>query len=216
MKNSNERFLTTHVGSLVRPPKIRNALIAQQLGTPYDEDEFAINLRHGVADVVRKQADIGIDIPSDGEYSKPHWVSYIADRLNGVEVLDWNEAIAKGATGLGWMSKIKDRVDFADFYAAYMPVERYDWTGTAEDTLVARAQKKAKAILWHFNGPISYAGPEIIRRDIDNFKSALGKVKVAEAFMPVASPMAIEAGQSNPFYAKAEEFIYAIADALKS
>src|SRR5215469_16887003 len=92
MLMSTDRIVTTHVGSLVKPQPIRRALAAQQAGTSYDEESFDRKLTDAVTEVVREQADAGVDVPSDGEFSKAHWVWYVTDRLNGVEPADLGEA----------------------------------------------------------------------------------------------------------------------------
>ena len=83
MQRSSDRILTTHVGSLVRPMSIRNILSAREHGQPYDEAAYEKTLREEVAGVVRKQADVGVDIVSDGEYGKAGWIRYVSERLGG-------------------------------------------------------------------------------------------------------------------------------------
>jgi 5-methyltetrahydropteroyltriglutamate--homocysteine methyltransferase len=85
VRTSTERIVTTHAGSLVKPRPIREALAAQQAGKPYDEASFRRQLADAVTGVVRDQVDAGVDVPSDGEFGKAHWVWYVTDRLNGVE-----------------------------------------------------------------------------------------------------------------------------------
>ncbi len=85
MKRSTDRILVTHVGSLVRPTSIRDILWAREHGQPYDEAEYQKTLREEVAGVVRKQADVGIDVVSDGEYGKSGWIRYVAERLGGFD-----------------------------------------------------------------------------------------------------------------------------------
>ena len=75
MKRSTDRILVTHVGSLVRPDELAHLLAAKQIGQRVDEATYAETLRTSVADVVRKQAEVGVDIPSDGEYGKLGWTS---------------------------------------------------------------------------------------------------------------------------------------------
>src|SRR5437764_2972881 len=84
MKRSTDRILTTHVGSLVRPPEILEMILAKVTGRPFDEAEFQKRVSAGVKEAVRKQAEAGIDIPSDGEYSKPSFSAYINERLGGL------------------------------------------------------------------------------------------------------------------------------------
>ena len=85
MKHSQERILTTFVGSLARPPDLIGILDAKERGQSYDRDAFAARLRAAVAEVVRRQADAGVDIVSDGEQGKAGFVTYIGERLTGFE-----------------------------------------------------------------------------------------------------------------------------------
>jgi 5-methyltetrahydropteroyltriglutamate--homocysteine methyltransferase len=205
MLTSTDRIVTTHVGSLVKPQPIREALAAQQAGTRYDEESFDRQLADAVTEVVSEQVGAGIDVPSDGEFSKAHWVWYVTDRLNGVEPADLGEA------QMSWWMLTNDRTQFADFYAAYEPVQRYDWSGDAAAPLT---RLPAPIQFAKFTGPISYKGSASVHRDIDNFKAALAAAGAAEGFMPTAAPMAVELGQTNPAYKTDEEFVYALADAL--
>ena len=77
--HNTDRILTTHVGSLVRPPEFRRILEARRDGGPFDQAEYERVLRQSVIDVVRNQADAGIDIVSDGEFGKSiHWAAYVS------------------------------------------------------------------------------------------------------------------------------------------
>ena len=84
MKNSKDRLLTTHAGSLVRPASIVVAMRAKEAGEPYDEQALAADARTSVAEVVRHQAEAGVDIPSDGEQAKASFFRYLNDRLTGL------------------------------------------------------------------------------------------------------------------------------------
>ena len=83
MNRSTDRILVTHVGSLVRPISIRNILWARDHGQSYDEAAYTKTLRDEVANVVKKQADVGVDVVSDGEYGKAGWIRYVSERLGG-------------------------------------------------------------------------------------------------------------------------------------
>src|SRR5262249_29854613 len=85
MKRSTDRILTTHVGSLPRPADLLDAVRTKEAGKPIDEQTHAVRLRAAVAEVGRKQVDLGIDINDDGEYGKPSFVSYVNERLGGFE-----------------------------------------------------------------------------------------------------------------------------------
>ena len=92
MKRSTERILTTHVGSLVRPPEILEVILSRAAGRETDRDAFERMVSDGVCQVVRKQAEVGIDIPSDGEYSKPNFFGYATERLDGLTTQSKAEA----------------------------------------------------------------------------------------------------------------------------
>ena len=83
MKTSQDRILTTHVGSLPRPPELRQMLVRKDQGEAYDKDELARLVRQAVVDIVRRQVAVGVDIVNDGEMSKPGYSTYVADRLSG-------------------------------------------------------------------------------------------------------------------------------------
>ena len=85
MKDFGERILTTHVGSLCRPAALLEMVIDQVAGNPVDQDAFDKLVASSVRDVVAKQAEVGVDIPSDGEFSKPDFASYVTRRLGGIE-----------------------------------------------------------------------------------------------------------------------------------
>src|SRR5215469_2723946 len=86
MKRSTDRILTTHVGSLIRPAELQEFLRAKQAGKPYDEAAYQACLKKTVADVVREQADVGVDVVSDGEFGKSiSWSQYVLERLSGFE-----------------------------------------------------------------------------------------------------------------------------------
>ena len=86
MKRSTSRILTTHAGSLVRPPRLLDAVRAQQNRTP-DQQAYDSCLKDSVAEVVRQQAQVGVDIVSDGEFGKStSWSLYVLKRLSGFEL----------------------------------------------------------------------------------------------------------------------------------
>ena len=111
MKRSMDRILTTHVGSLVRPPEVRDVMRAKESGQ-YDATEVAARVKDAVAAVVQQQAACGIDIPSDGEYSKSSFSGYANDRLSGFESRP--SAAESRIFGRG-----RDRKAFAEFYQEY-------------------------------------------------------------------------------------------------
>lgn len=183
MKRSTDRILTTFVGSLIRPPALRELLDKR------DTPEFADTLRASVADVVRKQADAGLDVVSDGELSKSNWAGYILDRVTGFE-------LRPTPPGLQTYNRFgREGDEFADFYTQNVVGE---WS--------------PRVVVC--SGPIGYDDTQI-KRDISNFKAALAQVDVAEAFMPVVAPASFIRDAHNEYYPSEEAYVYATADALK-
>jgi len=205
MKRSSDRILTTHAGSLVRPPEILEVLKAEQVNEPIDQAAFAAKLRTAVADVVREQAAHGVDIPDDGEFGKVGWTTYVLERFAGLEPKDASRSTLPALAG-------KDRQDFAEFYAIWGPVERSLWLPPA---LQEAGRALAPTMRWVCTGPITYKGRAAIDRDIANFQAALAAAGVEEGFLPVAAPGSIEASHPNEYYTDDAEYVYAIANALK-
>jgi 5-methyltetrahydropteroyltriglutamate--homocysteine methyltransferase len=193
MKRSNDRILTTHVGSLIRPAALQEFLRAKQAGRPYDQAAHARCLAAAVADVVSKQAEIGIDVVSDGEFGKSiSWSQYVLERLSGFERRPITPAANPFTRGV-------DREQFAEFYAELDAREGV--STTVEAVCVA---------------PIAYTGQAELKRDIDNFKSALKGVNVTEAFLPVAAPASVIPDRKNEYYKSDEELIRAIGAAMRT
>jgi 5-methyltetrahydropteroyltriglutamate--homocysteine methyltransferase len=211
VKRSTDRILTTHVGSLVRPMSIRNIMTARDHGQPYDEAAYERILKDEVANVVRRQAEVGIDIVSDGEYGKAGWIRYVAERLGGFV----HREPRPGDFDATPNRLIREAQKFPEFYAAYHAIQYYDWLPPGESkTPLKPAAEAPKALVWECVGPISYTGQGVLKRDIANFKAALGAARVTEAFMPVAAPMSGRGLWLNAYYKNDEEIVVALADAL--
>jgi 5-methyltetrahydropteroyltriglutamate--homocysteine methyltransferase len=191
MKRSTDRILTTHVGSLIRPPALREFLAAKEAGKPFDEAAYAKCLKECVAEVVRKQADIGLDVVSDGEFGKAiSWAQYALFRLGGFE--------RRPFAGGNPFTRGVDRTHFADFYAE---LDARDKVETVMDSVAV--------------APITYAGAAELKQDIDNFKDALRAVDVAEAFLPVAAPPSVIPDRKNEYYKSDDDLQQAIAEAMR-
>jgi 5-methyltetrahydropteroyltriglutamate--homocysteine methyltransferase len=197
MQRSSDRILTTHVGSLPRPAELDDALEQRT----EDERAFALVLERAVADVVGKQVEVGVDIVNDGEFGKSSWTGYLTERLGGFEA----RPVPAGVNVLDG----KDFRDFAEYYAHAAAA------GTLWYMPDGRLRTPRAPLQWVCTHPITYTGQAALQRDIDNFKSALRGVEVVAAFLPVAAPASVEPGRMNEHYASEEEFVYALADALK-
>src|SRR5262249_36407271 len=113
MRTSRERILTTHVGSLIRPPALQAIMRTKQAQKTYDHAAYETCLRDSVAEVVRRQVEVGIDAVSDGEYGKSiSWNQYIVERMSGFE-LRGNPPGPGGRSGNPGL----DRSRFPEFYA---------------------------------------------------------------------------------------------------
>jgi 5-methyltetrahydropteroyltriglutamate--homocysteine methyltransferase len=201
VKRSSRHILTTHVGSLVRPPEMVEILQRKEDGTPFSDAERAILARH-VAEAVRMQAECGIDIPSDGEYSKTGFSQYITDRLTGFELR--TDLPGRG----GGTARSRDRRRFAD---AYREIE-----GSAQNAPTSPGRPQSQMVNTVCTAPVAYRGQAAVQTDIANFKAALAGQSFEEAFIPAVAPGTIELQRANHYYKTEEEFLHAIADAMKT
>jgi 5-methyltetrahydropteroyltriglutamate--homocysteine methyltransferase len=202
MPQNAERILTTHVGSLIRPPELIEFWRAIEDGRPHDEAAFETCLTESVAEVVRQQADVGIDIVSDGEFSKGvNWAFYIFKRLNGINVRpataeEMSDPMASMAGG-------RDRQAFSEFYAEY-------------DVASGLGKRLGNRVVC--NGAIRYCGQEQVGRDIRNLKAAVAKAqekhRSLSAFLPVVAPASALPGAKIEHYKDEETYLTALADAL--
>jgi 5-methyltetrahydropteroyltriglutamate--homocysteine methyltransferase len=193
MKRSTERILTTHVGSLIRPPALIEFLRAQQEGGTVDEVGFGACLTRSVADIVRRQVEAGVDVVSDGEFGKTiSWSQYALERLSGFE-----RRPLKG--GVNPFARGADRTRFAEFYAE---LDARDAPATQIEAVCV--------------GPITYTGQAALQRDIDNLKAALAAAPATEAFLPVAAPASVIPDRRNEYYPDEDACLAAIAEAMHS
>lgn len=194
MKRSANRILTTHVGSLIRPQALQEFLRARQSGRPYDERAYRFCLTASVAEVVRQQAEAGIDVVSDGEFGKSiSWAQYALERLSGFERRPIKQEAANP------FKRGADRTRFAEFYAE---LDAKEAVSTVSEAICV--------------GPIAYTGQVELQRDIDNFKAALKGVAVEEAFLPVAAPASVIPDRKNEYYKSDEDLQTAIAAAMRT
>lgn len=196
-----ERILTTHVGSLIRPPNLVAFWRDIEDGKPYDAAAFDASLAESVAEVVDQQADVGIDIVSDGEFSKgANWAFYVHKRLSGIAVRAAMPAEANDP--MASMGGGRDHQAFAEFYAEY-------------DAASGLAKRLGNRVV--VNGPIAYSNQQVLR-DIANLKAGLAKTKDRHpsltAFLPVVAPASALPGAKNEYYKDEETYLTALAEAL--
>jgi methionine synthase II (cobalamin-independent) len=149
MQHSTDRILVTHVGSLVRPMSIRNILWARDHGQSYDEAAYTKTLRDEVANVVKKQADVGVDLVSDGEYGKAGWIRYVSERLDGFV----HREIRPDDHEQNPIYVIREAQKFPEFYAAYTPIQYYDWLPPGQSNTSLKADPEAmrhKLLVWEY------------------------------------------------------------------
>jgi len=182
MKRSTDRILTTFAGSLIRPPEVL------ALGPETDEATRTATLKKAVHDVVHHQAEIGVDVVSDGEFGKSSWFTYVMNRLDGYEARP-AERPTIGVRG-------KDETRYPDFWQQAGPQG-------------GREYRRHVCV-----GPISYVGKSLMQRDVDNFLAALEGVSVGGAFLPVVAPTSISVDHANEYYPTHEAYLEAVADAL--
>jgi|SRR5579884_459828 5-methyltetrahydropteroyltriglutamate--homocysteine methyltransferase len=187
MKRSSDRILTTHTGSLPRPDDLTDLLYAAESGQLPDPRAFEMRVRDAVAESVRQQIEVGVDVVNDGEQGKISYSTYVTSRLSGYE----------GEVHVARRPR-PDAIDFPE------------WD---EQTRPARASFRVKRLAC--TGPVRYTGHEAVQRDIDNLKAALRGRHVREAFMTAASPGVIAVFQPNQYYPSNEDYLFALADAMK-
>lgn len=185
MKTSQERILTTHVGSLPRPPELKQLLVKKDQGEPYDADELAQLVSQAVADIVRRQRVVGVDIVNDGEMSKPGYSTYIADRL----------------TGFAGHEPAKPRLDTR---------EHPNFTAAYERMTGSNVARRAVCV-----GPIEWRDRRPLQQDITNLRAALDQADATEGFMTAASPGLVPVFQTNSFYPSHEAYVEAIAAVMQ-
>jgi 5-methyltetrahydropteroyltriglutamate--homocysteine methyltransferase len=193
MKQSTDRILTTHVGSLARPQDLLEMLRLQQTGGSVDEAAFTARVKTAVNDVVRRQAEAGIDVITDGEQGKPGFQTYVSDRLSGFET-------RPGGETPGSWAGTRERLTFPEYYDEQQRVQGVPLNPPVTITCT---------------GPIAYKGQAAVQADIANLKAALEGVPHVEAFLPSISVNNVEGQRRNEYYKTDDEFFQAIADAMR-
>ena len=185
MKASLERILTTHVGSLPRPPAVVEWLLRKERGEPLDGVQFERTMRQGVLDIVRRQAETGIDVVSDGETSKISYSTYIKDRY----------------AGFGGEHRPKTHLDLRD---------HPDFRERMKAFLGPRREKRMLC-----TAPVALRDGAPLEQDLAHLRAALEAVPRAEGFMNAASPGVVAAFMPNAHYPSHEAYIEALAEALR-
>lgn len=194
MKRSTDRILTTHAGTLSGPREFDELDTAMRSGQPYDHKAYGEVLRKAIAETVRRQGDIGIDIVSDGELGKSRGYPYYSQRVSGIE-----QKQLTGAQVSVSVYRTRETEEFREFY----------------DSLPARRSSVVPGTRTVVTGPLQHKGLGKLESELATFKTALEGVKVEEAFFPVLAPGWLDHFMFNEYYPTEETFIYALADILK-
>ena len=185
MKRSLDRILTTHTGSLPRPPDLIRTMFAREEGVPVDRAALAARIREAVAEVVRRQVEVGLSGVNDGEVSKPSYATYIKDRLTGFG-------------GTSQPLQYRDLVDFPE-----MAKRVFGDPG--------RSRRKTPAC----TGPVAVRDPAAAESDVDNLKAAVAATPAEDVFVSAASPGVISLFFRDDHYRDHEKYLFAIADAMR-
>ena len=186
MKRSDIRILTTHTGSLPRSPRLQELLREREEQRDFDPGLFAAGVREGVAEVVAKQQNAGVDVVNDGEQGRSQYATYVKERLTGFE----GERLVRARPRL-------DDADFPDFAATQTHMSSRNMPQPA------------------CTGPIGWRDFPAVQQDIDNLKAATADSQAEEVFMTAASPGVIANFLPNEYYPTEEAYLYALADVMK-
>jgi 5-methyltetrahydropteroyltriglutamate--homocysteine methyltransferase len=190
MKRSTFRILTTHCGSLPRPKDLLDLMKAKVSGRPYDPEAYAERVERAVGEIVRQQAEAGIDILTDGEQGKLGFFAYVRERLDGFEP----------KPNAHFPRFTAETEAFPEYYEQYM---KQAMTGASVSPIVPLV----------CTGRVSYKGLEAVRRDIENLKAALAGLNPEEVFMPSVAPSGVG---FNDYYATEEQYFWAVGEAMRT
>lgn len=181
-----DRILTTHVGSLPRPEALLSLMHDQAEGRAYDPAELDAELASSVKDVVRRQVEVGIDLVSDGEFSKPSYATYVSERL----------------TGFGGTGKILTPADLREFKAFSAHLVKIGG-------IVPRGVGSC------CQGPVGVKDGTALETDLKNMRAAVDAARPVGAFLNAASPGVVAIFQQNEYYPNDEAYIEAVAEAMR-
>ena len=193
MLHSTDRILVTHTGSLPRPRRLIEMMLAENEGRPVDPAEYEDTLRGAVHDIVRFQMDLGVDVVDDGELSKRGFAVYAHTRLDGLS--------ATGRVRVSPWDNSRESQAFPEHYGHYSPVPG--------------AKPNPSNMQMACTGPIAYRAQERLTQDLANLRAAVDEAGPVEAFVPAISPCDVAGNIENEYYRTEEEFLFAIADAQR-
>ena len=197
MRLSTDRILTTHVGSLPRPPDLLALLEAREHGREFDQAAFETGLVAAVREVVTKQVTAGINSVCDGEMSKISYTFYVRHRLSGITALRGVENEQPPQTAAH-----RDLLDHPDYMHRYNQMRG----GTSW---------YSREAVPCCTGPVAYRDRRPVETDLDNLAAACKAVNPGEAFMNAASPGVLTKFVPNRYYPDEDAYVEALANALK-
>jgi 5-methyltetrahydropteroyltriglutamate--homocysteine methyltransferase len=195
MKRSTDRILATHAGALPRPDDLKDMVFAKARGEKYDPNLLAGRLRESVAEVVREQVACGMDFVNDGEISKTNFTNYCRERLTGFETRP-----GKGDGPPPLSISGRDQKLFPEYFAS-----------GRGNTPQQASRTQAYCI-----APLQFTGHEALAADIDNLKAAVKGLDIAGTFMNANTPGTIEHWLRDEYYKDAKDFLFAIAEAMRT
>jgi 5-methyltetrahydropteroyltriglutamate--homocysteine methyltransferase len=190
LQQNTGRIQTTHIGSLPRPHALLDVMKAKLNGKPYDEQDYKTRLSKAVADCVRRQVECGIDVVTDGEFSKPGFFTYIQERLEGFETRPNQKLIL-------FQQEVQA---FPEYYAEYFKQAMMGGTLIPITPVVCV-------------GPVKYRGDKLLQIDIANVKAAAAAAGIPanRVFLPATAPSGVGI---NEYYKTDEEYFHALAAEL--
>ena len=199
-----DRVLTTHTGSLIRPRALAESMTA---GPPTDEGARGrrdLMIADAAAEAVRQQVEVGLDVINDGEMGKANWISYLYERVDGIE---FRPIVRERSTSN--LPPSRDRQAFPGFYGEHdAAIDR-----VRREAAAARGEGEEEVShAWVCTGPLRY-DPTAVERDIANLRAAVASADVVDTFLPVVAP-ASAYWLVDEHYASEEEFVFAVADVL--
>jgi 5-methyltetrahydropteroyltriglutamate--homocysteine methyltransferase len=203
MRRSTTRILTTHVGSIPRPEQLRELLKARRDGQSVDDALLDARIHEAILDVVKRQAEAGIDVVSDGEMGKTMFLAYADERLTGFTQATPDDPTITGVSqAASWSRRLDSRREwrtFREYYASYLPV--------------AMPPSAPPSVC---TGPVAYKGEAVLQRDLESLRTALDAAHVEEAFVPAIVPSMVTRGNKNLHYEREVDYLSAVATALRT
>jgi 5-methyltetrahydropteroyltriglutamate--homocysteine methyltransferase len=207
VKRSTDRILVTHSGSLIRTRQIIEGMKARTINKPYDQAKLAADIHSGVAEVVRKQVEVGVDVVNDGEFGRRGFTSYIHERLEGLEPREPEPHDFQLGPG-------GERAQFPEFAEQYDRHFRYIWM-YPDISMDEVADAPAIVERFRVTGPIKYKGQAFVQNDIDTLKKAVQGLNVADVFVTAVTPTSRSSDRDiEKVYSRHQDYLYDLAEAM--